>query len=337
MKCISKFEPYFEKYKSYIKGLLCICVAVLAYACIVAVLYLEGNSLLNRYEQARYNTSVHYGDTFAKELCVVDSDIYLNGYNPEESLTSAGLFLVDDQQVSYAKNIFQKIYPASTTKIMTAYLTLKYGNLDDVVTISKSALTFDDPEAMISGLKEGDQVTLRDLLYGLLLVSGNDCGNAIAEHISGSQEAFAELMNQEAIMLGATDTHFCNAHGLHDPEHYTTVYDLYLMFQACLQDQRFIDVISAASYSIELKTEDTKRTLNWYPTNYYSLDIIADPEGATIVGGKTGTTDEAGCCVVLYGFDSVKHPFISVTMGAEDRDILYSQTTSLIKTGMILQ
>ena len=104
---------------------------------------------------------------------------------------------------------------------MTALIALKYGNLDDEVTISANATDFNWDE-VTSGLRTGDKVTLYDLVCGLLLHSGNDCGTAIAEHIAGSEEAFAEMMNKEAAALGATGTHFVNPHGLHNEDHYTT-------------------------------------------------------------------------------------------------------------------
>ena len=121
-------------------------------------------------------------------------------------------------------------------------------------------------------------MTLYDLLCGLLLRSGNDCGVAIAEHISGSVEAFAELMNSEAKALGATGSHFVNPHGLHNENHYTTAYDLYLIFNACIQDQRFMDIISMDSYTMNLTGADgTTRTFDVVPTNYYSSGKINAP------------------------------------------------------------
>jgi len=117
------------------------------------------------------------------------------------------------------------------------------------------------------------------------------------------------------------------------------------MFNACLKDQRFIDIISVESYSVEVETSKTETTnadkevrqLLWFPTNFYSLGLIEDPKGCEMIGGKTGTAHEAGCCVVLYGLNSKKEPFITVSMGAKDRDILYSSTSYLIETGNILQ
>lgn len=216
---------------------------------------------------------------------------------------------------------------------MTAYLAFKYGNMDDIVTVSDSVSSFASDE-VVCNLQPGDTVTLYDLLCGLLLRSGNDCGVAIAEHISGSVEAFAELMNSEAKALGATGSHFVNPHGLHNENHYTTAYDLYLIFNACIQDQRFMDIISMDSYTMNLTGADgTTRTFDVVPTNYYSSGKINAPEGIRVFGGKTGTTDETGCCVILYSEDLEKNPYISIIMGAEDKSFLYQEMNRLLEAG----
>ena len=111
---------------------------------------------------------------------------------------SAAVFSVQDEEITYAQNIYQRMYPASTTKILTAYLALKYGNLDDVLTVSSDAVNTLMSGSSICGLKPGDQLTLDQALYGLMLCSGNDAANVIAEYISGSTDKFAELMNKEA-------------------------------------------------------------------------------------------------------------------------------------------
>lgn len=234
----------------------------------------------------------------------------------------------------YGFRLYDRLYPASTTKIMTAYLALKYGSLDDTVTISEHATDFNWDE-VTCGLRAGDQISLYDLLCGLLLRSGNDCGTAIAEHIAGSEEAFAELMNSEARALGATGTHFVNPHGLHDENHYTTAYDLYLIFNACIKDERFVEIISMDSYTGTLTGADgTVREETWAPTNYYSNGTIDAPDGIRVFGGKTGTTDQAGCCVILYSEDMEKHPYISVIMGAEDKNFLYQEMNRLFAAGI---
>ena len=280
------------------------------------------------------NSSVWQGSMFSSDLCVTDSEVALDGFQPDEELHSAGLFDLDEDAVLCGYKLFDKVYPASTTKVMTAYVTLKYGNLDDVVTVSENAVDFNWDE-VTCGLRAGDTVTLYDLLCGLILHSGNDCGAAIAEHISGSIEAFAELMNQEAAALGATGTHFVNPHGLHDDNHYTTAYDLYLIFNACIKDQRFVDIITMDSYTGTLTGADgAVRTETWVPTNQYNSDHHDMPQGITVLGGKTGTTKLAGNCLIIYDEGSDGGHYISVIMGAPGRDVLYAQMDQLMISGI---
>lgn len=187
-------------------------------------------------------------------------------------------------------------------------------------------------DEVVCGLYPGGQVKLYDLLCGLLLKSGNDCGVAIAEYISGSVEAFAELMNEEAKELGATGTHFVNPHGLHEDDHYTTAYDLYLIFNACIQNDTFKEIISMSSYTMSIgDAAGNTHSLEVLPTNYYSLGKTEAPEGIKVFGGKTGTTDQAGCCVILYSEDMEAHPYISVIMGAEDKAFLYQEMNRLLE------
>ena len=217
---------------------------------------------------------------------------------------------------------------------MTAYVALKYGNLDDIVTISENAVNL-EADAQVCGFEAGDQVSMYDLMNGLLLYSGNDAALAIAEHVGGSVEAFVQKMNEEAKALGATNTNFVNPHGLHDPQQYTTAYDLYLMFNACSKNPTFIDIISQKSYSATITSADGDQwTTEWIPTNYYSAGEATPPEGVNVLGGKTGTTDEAGSCVILYNQDMDSNPYISVIMGADTKTILYDDMTALLAAGV---
>lgn len=150
----------------------------------------------------------------------------------------AGTFNLATNTVTYAQNIYEKLYPASTTKILTAYIALKYGNLEDYVTVSENAAD-QASDSSVCGLKAGDVVQLKDLLYGMMLKSGNDAAIAIAEHIGGSVEGFADMMNQEALAMGATRSHFVNPNGLPDENHYTSVYDLYLISRMQCRIRRF--------------------------------------------------------------------------------------------------
>ena len=159
---------------------------------------------------------------FASDLCVVSDE---SVFDPDFLTSEAGaLFDLNGHQTLYSKDAFETMYPASITKVMTALVAIKYGNLEDQVKVTDEAV-ITESGATLCGIKPGDTLTLEQLLYGLMLPSGNDAGVAIAVHMDGSIEAFADRMNEEAKRLGAVDSHFVNPHGLHDEDHYTTVYD----------------------------------------------------------------------------------------------------------------
>ena len=318
-----------------VAAVLC-CLVLLAGAGTVAGTFIIDrlHNYTAEYEYENYNSGFWQGSMFSSDLCFAGSDVELEGFTPDTELHSAGLFDIGNNSVLCGYKLFDKVYPASTTKVMTAYVTLKHGNLDDVVTISDNAVDFKWDE-VTCGLRAGDKVTLYDLLCGLILHSGNDCGAAIAEHISGSVEEFADLMNREAAALGATGSHFVNPHGLHDDDHYTTAYDLYLIFNACIKDQRFVDIITMDSYTGTLTGSDgSVRTETWEPTNFYNSNQHPMPDGIRVLGGKTGTTKLAGNCLIIYDENSSGQPYISVIMGAPSRDVLYSQMDQMLVSGM---
>ena len=315
---------------------LLICFAVLTGVILAGAVIIWGQvkNYTVSYESDHFNTNVYQGSMFSSDLCVAAEEVDLEGFEPDADLHAAGLFDLENKSVLCGYKLYDKVYPASTTKIMTALLALKYGNMDDEVTVSANATDFNWDE-VTSGLRTGDTVSMYDLVCGLLLHSGNDCGTAIAEHIAGSEEAFAEMMNEEAASLGATGTHFVNPHGLHDENHYTTAYDLYLIFNECIKDERFVEIISMDSYAAEITGADgSVRTASWAPTNYYSAGLAAPPDGVSVIGGKTGTTDQAGNCVILYDENMNGTPYISVIMGASDKTILYDQMNQLFSAGM---
>lgn len=317
-------------------AILLICLAVLVGAALTGVVIIieQTRNYTASYEEDNYNTTVYQGTMFAGDLCVAADQVDLAGFEPDADLHAAGLFDLEADSVLCGYKLYDRLYPASTTKIMTALIALKYGNLDDEVTISANATDFNWDE-VTSGLRTGDKVTLYDLVCGLLLHSGNDCGTAIAEHIAGSEEAFAEMMNKEAAALGATGTHFVNPHGLHNEDHYTTAYDLYLIFNECIKDERFVEIISMDSYDGTLTGADgTVRKQTWTPTQAYGAGEATEPEGIRVLGGKTGTTQQAGNCVILYDEDLSEHPYISVIMGADGTGRLYDQMNKLMQAGI---
>lgn len=265
---------------------------------------------------------------FSDGLCVSDGTEYstaitLNSY-------SAGLFDVNHEEVLYAKDIFAKRSPASITKIMTALVTLKYGNLDEMVTVTSTVKNIEEGSS-VCDIKEGDVLSLKQLLYGMMVASGNDASMMIAEHIGGSVSNFVDLMNEEAMFIGATSTHFSNPHGLTDPEHYTTVYDIYLIFQEALKYDIFQDIINRKNYYAEYKHQDgSDVAVTWESTNHYFTNEADIPENVSIFGGKTGTTEDAGACLALMTKDLYGNPFISVILHAGDKNSLYEEMNELL-------
>lgn len=267
---------------------------------------------------------------FAKDLCVAGTEDLLS-QNVTASLSeAAGLFDVKDHTLKFGKNIYGRVYPASTTKILTAYVALKHGDLAATATVTEQELQL-EAGSSVCGLSVGDTVSLEELLYGLLLCSGNDAANVIADLVAGSTEKFADMMNQEALALGATNSHFINPHGLHSEEHYTTVYDMYLIFQAALKEEKFAAIINSQLHTASItKSTGESASLNWENTNKYMNGEAETPEGIEVLGGKTGTTNDAGYCLVLYSKNSSGVPHISIVYKSDSRENLYYEMTELL-------
>lgn len=270
-------------------------------------------------------------DSFASDLCVVSADVSEGTEVDMSMAAAAGLFDVTNCNTVYAKNIHKQVYPASLTKVMTALLAMKYSKMDDVLTASDNVL-ITESGAQLVGFKPGDTMTMEQALHGLLMYSGNDAGVVIAEHISGSVEEFAKLMNEEALKLGATNTSFQNPHGLSDDNHYTTAYDLYLIFNEAMKYEKFKEIIHMNTYtSTYHDKEGNEKELDFSTTNQYLAGTISSPENVSVIGGKTGTTNAAGACLILLSKDSAGEPFISVVMQANDRDSLYVEMSDLLQ------
>ena len=267
---------------------------------------------------------------YAEDLCVAAEDVKATDAEAQDAL-AACFFNLDTKEILYAKNIHGRMYPASTTKIMTALLLLEQGGLDDQTTVSKEAITFHESGVTTVKLKEGDVLSMDQLLHALLIVSANDAANVIAEKVGGSVEQFAQMMNEKAASIGATNTHFVNPHGLHDEEHYTTAYDLYLIFNECIKYDAFIDVIGTNTFTASITGADgLVRQEHWEQTNFYAAGLAEQPRDAVIIGGKTGTTTPAGNCLILLETSAQGSPYISVIMGADTKSLLYQNMTALI-------
>ena len=170
----------------------------------------------------------------AAEADSVPADQLLSSREQFSVAAKAALLIdLNTNRVVYEQDADERVYPASLTKIMTCLIALENGNLSDVVTVSESALADLDEDSSVAGLVVGEQMTLENLLYCMMVVSGNDACNVIAEHVAGSVTDFVRMMNQRAYELGCTNTHFNNPHGLHDESHYTTARDLAIITRSC--------------------------------------------------------------------------------------------------------
>lgn len=268
-------------------------------------------------------------EPFAADLCVVNKDIR----NPSVDLSEVGaaaLFDLGDLDTLYAKNANVQVNPASLTKVMTALVAIKYGSPDQMLTASENVL-ITEPGAQLCGVQPGDQMTLDQALRILLIFSANDVAVMIAEGVSDSVEDFVVLMNEEAVELGATNCNFTNPNGLTEENHYVTTYDLYLIFQEALKYDLFTEIIQMPSYStVYTDRNGAEKSLEVNTTNMYLRGTYEMPTNVTVIGGKTGTTNAAGHCLMLLSKGSDGTSYISIIMKDTSGDNLYADMTKLL-------
>ena len=244
--------------------------------------------------------------------------IGLNSYvfADEISLKAKYAILVElsTGRIIYEKNSTEQKYPASITKIMTAILVLENCNLDDIATVSETALSNIPSGYVTCDLRVGEEITIEDLLYALMVKSANDAAYVLAEHVAGSVDAFSDMMNMKAREIGCTGTHFVNPNGIHDDRHYTTAYDMYLMAKYGMENETFRKLVSTKEYTLHSTNMYPEENRSFSTTN----DLIKDGSSnyyKYAIGIKTGYTTDAGECLVAEssrdGLD-----FIAVIMDA---------------------
>lgn len=252
------------------------------------------------------------------------------------------LILKNSGQILASKNPERIMYPASLTKIMTALVVLdKVKNLDEMVEIDEKSPFIEGTKIYLS---VGEQVKVRDLLYALLLVSGNDAASALAVHVAGGMDEFALLMNDYAIKLGCKNTNFVNSHGLHNEAHYTTASDLYLITEAAMDDPVFAEIVGSYTHTIEPTNKQPEpRVL--YSTNalirdaYLSYELREDLYGNTVntyfeyaTGVKNGYTDEAGFCHISSATQG-RNTVIAIVLKTEE-EVLFEESAKLLEYGL---
>ena len=277
----------------------------------------------------------------AKKQASYDTPVDTNGLEnwptgPNVYAASAIVMDIDSGAVLYGKQIDEKRYPASITKLLTVLVALENANLTDKITFTDECLNFLEWDDANIGMRVGEEITLEEALYGVLLASANEVSYAVAKNVGENlgigYDGFIELMNERAQELGCKNSHWVNANGLHDENHYTTPYDIYLMLKEALNYPEFTDITQMASYTVSYKHSDGSDASATLPaTDHYLTGEAATPKDVTILGGKTGTTDKAGNCLALLSQNAYGKPFISIVMGASSKDVLYQEMTSLLQ------
>ena len=224
-----------------------------------------------------------------KRLPIQSNSIENWPVGPEISAESAILMDANTGVILYAKNIHEKVYPASITKIMTCLLAIEHGNLDDRVSFSREAVFSVPRDGSNMGMDAGESITLEECLYGIMVASANEVANAVAEYVGGTIDDFIDMMNDYAVELGCTDSHFVNSNGLFDENHYTSAYDLATIASQFFQNELLCKVSNTARYHFEASATQPD---DFYKNNKHKL-ITGEIAYDGIVGGKTGYTDEA--------------------------------------------
>lgn len=258
-------------------------------------------------------------------------------YATEPEIYSPSAILIDSNtgDVLYEKNANTPMYPASTTKVLTAIIAIEACSLDEKTTASEKAITSIKSGYTNANIQVGETLTIEDLLYALMLKSANEAANVIAEYIAGSTENFANLMNQKATQIGCTNTHFVNANGIHDENHYTTANDLAKITRYCMQNPTFRHIVATEQYTLPATEQypnydrilkNTSSLMNTESPYYYPY----------VIGGKTGFTTQAkNCMIAMSAKDGLE--LISVVLHAESTDdgrsARYLDTINLLEYG----
>ena len=267
-------------------------------------------------------------------ITILAVDIDTNDYNPDNVTTnSPSLILMDAKtgNILYSKNAFKKQFPASNTNVMTAILTLENCKLTDVATVSHDAI-FNVPVGYShASLKEGEQLTIEELLNVLMIPSANDAAFVLAEHIAGSVDKFSEMMNNKAKEIGCLNTHFVNPNGIHSDDHYSTAYDLALIGKYAMQFNDIMRIAKVNQYTLPTTNKYNKRDRVFNATNglITKNDEYYYPEAT---GLKTGYTDKAGYCIITTA-QKGDVELLEVVLGSDSISDRYEDCINLFNYG----
>ena len=309
---------------------------IVSFTCLF--LMVSCKKLDNAYNNSRLLNSLYvaydsmFAEGVAKNIIVPNND----EANTIESVGAEGYIIasLDRKSSSFAKyhNPFMRMPMASLTKLMTCLVVLENcKDLNEEYTVSDNAVNL-EKNASNANLLSGDKVKVIDLLYGLMLPSGNDAAIVLAENLVGSYDNFILMMNNEAERLGALNTHFANPHGLDADYHFTTPYDLLLITRELTKYDLFTQISGSAEYEAEIEMfNGTTRKVKWINTNYFVTQELVLSSNVDLLGGKTGNTTSAGSCLVLYCKDKKNGiPYISVVLNAKSKKNSYYNSNALL-------
>ncbi len=315
--------------KNQIIAIFMIIIIIISSAC---------SKIPNEYNAERLRANVWSGNTnglatgYADKLFVPnpDLDAIVNNISAESYYASS----TDRNKSGFVryKNPYKQMPIASLTKLMTALVVFENcDNFDQKFTVSDNAINL-ERNASKANLMFGDKVSVKDLLYGLLLPSGNDAAIVLSENIDGSTDNFLLLMNNTAERIGALHSHFSNAHGLDSEYHYSTSYDLYLIMTELLKFPMFKEITSKKEYKASIEQMDgTKREEIWENTNLFVMGDISISENVIVEGGKTGFTTSAGnCLAILSKSKTTNDEYISIILNASSKNNTYRNTNSIL-------
>lgn len=264
---------------------------------------------------------------FAASL--LSARVYADGV-PEIISETAILIDAETGQVLYQKNPDKKMYPASTTKIMTALLVAEKSSMNEMAMVFKSAIDIDEWDSANISLVENEEMSVDSLMYAMMMPSANDAANVLAEHISGGQNEFADMMTERANAIGAVNTRFANPHGLHDPDHYTTARDLALITQEAVKNKTFMKYFGASEQTIPATN------LNPYERPFINYQYMLVPSNGyyypDVAGGKVGYTHEAGHTMSTFA-ERNGRKLICVVMKSPNRGDKFADTKKLLDFG----
>lgn len=254
--------------------------------------------------------------------------VFADEAKPELDVNAAYVVETNTGKVIYSMDEEEKNFPASVTKILTAIIAIERCDLNETATVSSKALSNIPSGYVTAPIFVDEQMRIEDLLYALMLKSANDAAYVLAEHIGGSTEGFADIMNEKAKEIGCKNSHFVNPNGIHNDDHYTTAYDMYLIAKYAMQNETFRKIVSTSEYTLPITNRYMQEDRIMKNTNYFLQDN-SKFYNEDVNGIKTGTTTQAGNCIVTSiskdGMD-----LISVVLGSKTSDSKFSDTKQLL-------